>query len=149
VTCDSPQAPVRPTRSPIELALRAAAGQFDGEVLAWVSGAFQAHVRAAGAVALEACLRLPATSRAYRLAARNACLIKAAKRVRAITPWQRATGLHEACMSFERRFVAWQPIGYAPSHASGIERDLFDAFRWARPPRSIEGLHAILIDAES
>jgi len=60
--------------------------------------------------------------------------------------WQRARALHAACSAFRNRFLAWRQWGAAPDYASEDERDLFEAFSYAEPPGSTEGLLEVLDD---
>lgn len=130
--------------SPVELAGRAASGDFTPEVLEWLRDSFRAHSRAQGEVPVGMCLRLPTTARQYRLAARDAALQRVARRLPVLGRWQRARALHMACSAFRNRFLAWRQWGTAPDYASEDERDLFEAFSYAEPPVSVEGLLEVL-----
>ena len=132
--------------SPVELACRAASGDFGPEVLEWLQDSFKAHSRAQGEVPVGACLKRPSTARQYRLAARDAALQRVARRLPVLGRWQRARALHAACSAFRNRFLAWRQWGAAPDYASEDERDLFDAFSHAEPPASVEGLLEVLED---
>ena len=132
--------------NPVELARRAAGGDFGPEVLEWLQDSFKAHSRVQGEVSIGACLRLPSTPRQYRLAARDAALQRVARRLPVLGRWPRARALHAACRAFRNRFPAWRQWGAAPDYASEDERDLFEAFSYAEPPASVEGLLEVLDD---
>lgn len=112
----------------IERATAVATGRFDGEVLKWLQGGFQALLRSEGAVTLESCLHLPTTTGRMRLARRNAALVDVAALIDdAPTPWVLANEVSRELDRFLQsgpwRF--WREQAEPPAEASRLRAALF------------------------
>lgn len=118
--------------SPMDLALRVAAGQITGPVLDMLQRGFTAFLDADGVVPLERCLRLPNSPVSFRKAQRNRWLLEVAKAVEGETAWAKCTAASAALTAFIARgeWRAWRDRKDPPAGTSNLRTGLFYAVKF-------------------
>lgn len=113
--------------NPMELALRVAAGHFNEAVLDRLRIGFATFVDAGGAVPLERCLRLPTSTRLFRLTQRDRWLIEVARATDGAKPWTKSVAISKALQAFLTRgaWMAWRDLQDPPAGTSSLRVALF------------------------
>lgn len=127
-----------PTAQPQHAALshleRFVAGIDDPASADWLRRGFLAYLRAAGAVPLTRCLRLPGTAKATARMLRDRALVDAAQRLplpQAASVWQRAQALHAVIGQSHVTRSRAHRTGKLPWHAGAAVVALVQAERVA------------------
>ncbi|MDP3797402.1 MAG: hypothetical protein Q8R06_09665 [Polaromonas sp.] len=118
--------------SPMDLALRVVAGQFNGPVLDVLQRGFAVFLDAGGAVPLERCLRLPRSTIGFRRTQRDRWLIELARSTEGKTARAKCVAISTELNTFLARgsWHAWRDMQDPPAGTSRLRVVLFYAAKF-------------------